>query len=545
MRNLLEKINLIQKYKNYNKKIFTPNISKFFFYKLFNNFKNTGEILIEFNAFCDFHVVTSIIANFFKKKYNYSISAFFNYSLLSAPLKFSYIQNIKWFLGNLLNMGNFSIYRSFGVQKIFKPEISNIIKKKAQKFTSEKLIKIKNKKHILNLQINNILIGDLLYDTFLKSKKIPTLNLDSNEFKFYFKEFIELYYFWEDYFKNNNVKVIIVSHLSYSYAIPLRIANKKKILSLVATSKSIIRYSKKTFYGYGNFKNFSKEFSRLKINDQKKKIDEANINLQKRFNGQVGLKGDKVLFYSDKSSFNNHKVKKEYIKKSNKSKILICTHDFFDAVHLYGNFIFPDFYEWLNHIGNLSKKTNYDWYIKNHPKVGGKFLISHSRSEQIVLDFLKKNPNINLLPDSLSHKYIIRNKIDLVLTVYGTVGAEYPYFKIPVLNAGPNNPHCSFNFNIHPKNIKEFDSIIMNIPIIKNIKKIRKEILSYYYMSYLKPNNNWFFPDYYQMIKSIGGYHSLQSVKIYEYFYKKIYSDTITDIEKNLEIFFNSNKDVI
>lgn len=545
MTTLFEKIKLIREYTNHNKKIFSLNTNKKTFFELPKNINNKKQILIEFNAFNDFHVVASVLANFFKKRHKGLINAFFNYSLLSAPLRFSYISNIKWFLGSFLNKNFFFIYRSFGVQKIFKPKISNIIKKKAEKITLAKLVKIKNKIHLLDLQINNVLIGDLLYDTYLKSKKTPTININSNEFKKFFQEFIELYYFWEDYFKNNDVKVIITSHLSYSYAIPLRLANKKKILSLVVTSKSIIRYSKKTFYGYGNFKDYSKKFSRLKINHQKKKLDQANINLKKRFDGQIGLKGDKVLFYSDKSSFNNHKVKKEYIKKNSRTKILICTHDFFDAVHLYGKFIFSDFHDWLNHIGNLSKKTNYDWYIKNHPKVGGKFLISHFDTEQIILDFLKKYPNINLLPDDLSHKYIIKNKIDLVLTVYGTVGIEYPYFKIPVLNAGSNNPHCSFNFNIHPKNIKEFDTTIMNIPKIKNLKKIRKEILSYYYMSYLKPNNNWFFSDYYHMTKSIGGYQSLQTDKIYEYFSKNINGDMVTNIEKNLENFINSNKDVI
>ena len=64
-------------------------------------------------------------------------------------------------------------------------------------------------------------------------------------------------------------------------------------------------------------------------------------------------------------------------------------------------------------------------------------------------------------------------------------------------------------------------------------------------MSYLKPNNNWFFSDYYHMTKSIGGYQSLQTEKIYEYFSKNINGDMVTNIEKNLENFINSNKDVI
>ena len=518
--------------------------TKNFRYKKFNKtlFKNKqssndGVILIEFNAFNDFHVVNSVLANFLKKKFRCKIKGFFNYSVLSSTLVFSLKNKLKWFMGKFLNLGYFSIYNSFGVDEIFRPKISKSISKISKIFFDKKFKKIKNRNNLLNFKINNILVGDLIYDTYLKSKKVPTLSIESNDFKIFFLEFLNLYFFWHNYFKKNKVNAVITSHLSYSYAIPLRIANKQNILSLVATSKSIIKYSKNTYYGYGDFKNYQRLFLKFSKEEQIKKLKLSEQNFKKRFNGNTGLKGDKVLFYSNKSSFNNYKIKKEYIKKNNRSKILICTHDFFDAVHLYGKFIFPDFYNWLNYLGEFSKSTNYDWYIKNHPRVGGKFLISHKATEKIVIEILRKYPNIKLLPDNLSHKYIMRKGINLVLTVYGTVGVEYPFFGIPVLNAGPNNPHSAFGFNHHPKNLEEFNKILKKIPKMKNINKIRNEILIYYYMNYLNPNDNWFFPNYYKMIKSIGGYENLPSDRIYDYFVKNITKKDIINIEKNLNQF--------
>ena len=97
MTTLFEKIKLIREYTNHNKKIFSLNTKKKTFFELPKNIKNKKQILIEFNAFNDFHVVASVLANFFKKRHKGSINAFFNYSLLSAPLRFSYISNIKWF----------------------------------------------------------------------------------------------------------------------------------------------------------------------------------------------------------------------------------------------------------------------------------------------------------------------------------------------------------------------------------------------------------------------------------------------------------------
>ena len=45
--------------------------------------------------------------------------------------------------------------------------------------------KIKSKNEILKIKYKNILIGDILYDTYLKSKNEPTIDINSDKFKKY------------------------------------------------------------------------------------------------------------------------------------------------------------------------------------------------------------------------------------------------------------------------------------------------------------------------------------------------------------------------
>ena len=43
-----------------------------------------------------------------------------------------------------------------------------------------------NNNDVVNFKINNIWIGDLIYDTYLKSRLIPTFNLNLKIFQIFF-----------------------------------------------------------------------------------------------------------------------------------------------------------------------------------------------------------------------------------------------------------------------------------------------------------------------------------------------------------------------
>ena len=68
---------------------------------------------------------------------------------------------------------------------------------------------------------------------------------------------------------------------------------------------------------------------------------------------------------------------------------------------------FCDFYE-LKYLYKLSKKTNYDWYIKNHPT-------SSPKTNEILEHFLKDKPEFELISSDVSHAQLIYEGIEICL----------------------------------------------------------------------------------------------------------------------------------
>ena len=134
--------------------------------KYFRKKKSDTEILVEFNNFKNSHVPISYLSECLSKKFNAQINAFFNYHLITSPIQSSILNRIKWHISSLFFLNNFGVYRSFGCSNIFKPNISKEINDKAESKKKIILNKIKNKNSILDLNFDDIHVGDLIYDTY-------------------------------------------------------------------------------------------------------------------------------------------------------------------------------------------------------------------------------------------------------------------------------------------------------------------------------------------------------------------------------------------
>jgi hypothetical protein len=255
-------------------------------------------------------------------------------------------------------------------------------------------------------------------------------------------------------------------------------------------------------FAYNDFFNHKINFSKLSIDEKANGFLLADERLKRRFSGEIGVD----MAYSTKSAYGVSKHPR-LIKKSNKTKILIAAHCFFDSPHAYGNNLFPDFYEWLLFLGNMSNITDYDWYIKTHPD----YLLGNM---EIIKYFIEKFPELNLLPGDYSHKQIISEGIDVCLTSYGTIGFEYAFLGVLVINASQNNPHIAYNFNLHPSSLVEYKNLLLNLKDI-SIKINKDEIYEYYYMQFINNTNNIFFDNLDKVISDIGGYKNQFSNLIY------------------------------
>lgn len=513
-------------------------------------YKKELNFLIEFNGFSYHHLMLSHMMDYFKKKFDTNFYSYPSHALLSYPIENSISKKIKIFLLKLSGLGTYGLYKSLGIQNYIDFIIDKKIKKKTRIFIEKKMPK--NKRGVLDLKINNIVIGDLIYDTYLKKYRdsYPTLEVKSKKFLDFLEEFLNLFFIWEKIFEEKKINRVILSHSEYSMGLPARICLSKGGVSYLIEYDRLVKMNKNFCYRYSSSKNYKKDFDKFPEKLKKIFIKKAKLKLNERVNGSIS-----DIPYMTKSAYkdldtNIPKLKKNIISKDkNNLKILISPHDFVDAPHSLGKFIFNDMVEWLEFLVKFSKETDYIWYIKTHPSSNDRWKPYQIYTRSVV-DKIIKNSNIILLDPNLSHNYIIKKiGINCVLTVWGQVAHEYAYNKIPVINASSRNIHASFKFNFHAKNINHYKYLINNFSKLKKLLKY-EEVFQFYFMHYINRDNNWFFDDIKDFLVKIShkgdnGYHHISHYKTYKEWLKMFNENTKDKIFLKLENFIESDSLVL
>lgn len=481
------------------------------------NRNKKSEILVEIYSVDQTVLAFSYVTNILARKHNSKIVSF----LLSSRHPFLIFLRYRRI---------FEIYKSFNVFLHVNLKINNKLLINQTSLIVNNLLKnLKNKNDILSISVNGVSIGTDIYESFLRENKVPTIDIHSGIFKKFLIKSIATFLFWHQYFKSHNVKSVVLSHGIYRYGFVKKIANKQGIPVYLPTVRSLYCLKNDMQMGLPPFKSYSILFSKLTKKEQFSALSWSEKRLKLRFSGKVAVD----MNYSTKSAFVYNARQNKALRQNNRIKILIATHCFFDNPHCYGRNLFTDFYEWLNFLGEMSEVTDYDWYIKTHPDV-------LPGNNEVLNDILNKYKKITLLNEDVSHLQLKQEGISFVLTVYGSVGHEYPLLGNVVINAGKNNPHAGYNFNIHCNSISEYRDLILNLVNLKlNFNK--RDVYEFYYMhyKYFGPLNLFFnsFDDFCKnsLQKQISSY-------VYSYFFNG--HNEIKDhiLCSKIEKFINSNK---
>jgi hypothetical protein len=491
-------------------------------FKRYKNKKKNAKILIELFDYKASIISNGIFANVLKDINNAEIVCY-------EPRFLTLEKKIKNQIRRLNFFNYYNLYKSFGISSFVFPESNSKIFNLAKSYYEKFLKKIKTKKDITNFSLNGIYLGDILYDTYLREKAVSTINLESKEFKDYLFQFFELFFFWKNYFSKNNVKAIVISHSVYLTALMPRIAMSKNIDVFNCAFSSIYRLTKKKPLKFSYFDEYPKEFKKFPKKIKLEKIKFAKKYLHLRLGGKEDIlynQSKQITFptFLYKSKLNLNKV--SY--KKDRKIILISAHDFTDAAHVHGNMLFADFYEWFDFLGKISNQIHKDylWLVKLHPS-------DYDNNIQYVNYFINKYPKLVLLDKNKSHNELLKLGVSCVLTVYGSIGHEYPLFQVPVINAG-NNPHKGYPFCYHPKSIKEYLLLLKLIPNLIVKKETIKFIYEFYVMQFLVD---------YNLFEEIRHDQSILNTNaIFEIFCKKFDSNRISEVNKIYEQFIKSKK---
>jgi hypothetical protein len=414
------------------------------------------------------------------------------WSYLTNILSKNFDAEIKFFYfdlyGGRLSRASLFIYK---LKKIFKSfNVSEGISEYNFRYSQNELSRYeklfdkfgRNKRKLLNYRKDDIKIGDLIYDTYLRIAYKPTIDLNDKKFRLIFFRAEKIYEECKNYFKINNVVCVVPSHTCYiNFGIISRLALKLNIPVIKIRPENrgnalfkLIKIDSKykvDEFPYYNYKKIFRKFS------NKKKIEGLKIG-KKLLSLRISGKYDKNLPFMPISQFSkNLKINKK-IKIRQKEKIIIFPHCYFDNPHRFRYMIFEDFYEQIKYFLDLSKKlNNYDWYYKPHPNELRGDLDVHKT-------LLKDFPNIQYLDKTTGHNNIIKLNPKCIITNHGTIAHEYAAFDIPVINTGDNH-HVDYDFSLHIKSKKKLDEVMYNLE--KYCKKInfnKQLIYEFFYMHF-------------------------------------------------------------
>jgi hypothetical protein len=421
----------------------------------------------------------------------------------------------------------FSFARKSGIRKfhLFSLNTSDSYLNLAMELLEEIKLSKDPLRELEKLTYKQIELGDLIYDQYLRLKAKPTVDLEDSALITLIHNALLYSDKLLEYFATHTVKAVIVGETTYQLAIPARVALGRGVNVYHVTSSTIYRLSKETGHAYKEsvyFKTYAEKYL-----DSKEVVGPTHENsFQPSFRSRQSFWAN-ILPSNQTLRFNQATPNKEI-------NIVVACHDFYDAPHVYGVNLFPDFYQWLDFLGELSTQTDYKWYLKRHP-------LERADSSKVYKELQQKYPNFVILSRETVNTDLLNMRISAVLTVYGTVALEFTQLGIPVINASTSGPYHGWSFCINPKNVDDYREVLLQVSNLSLNPGHYHEITRFLKIEQALLSELWFLEDGIDALQSIRATEKGHTWDIFSLLDHNFYS-RMTELEAALDSFIQSKE---
>jgi len=393
---------------------------------------------------------------------------------------------IRFFLRGRSKKNTESTYAAFGASFAIFPHFDRKVLDQAEVLDVEAQPKISSKYDLETFRVSGILIGDLLYDEYLHRFNVGTVDVSSPRFREFFKESLKIYLFWDNFFSDNNV-VAVIGNSVYRQAIVARIALAHDIPVFDPQISRVVRLEGDGCE-YSDIRLYREEFSKLSEAEQ----DDGRLQARLALKNKLAGKSDLSTFHIARPT--GLERQSRLTRETKKPKVLIAPHCFSDSAHSYGKMLFPDFEEWLRFLANVVNNTDYDWYLKEHPK---------GTQDRPVLEQIFSGSAITFLPHDASLKQLADEGISVVLTMRGHVALEMPLMGVRVISCAPGTRYRDYSFTHHARSVSELEELLTDLERVP-AKIDAAEIEEFYFMDNIYNHPNLFFPDLLNSLRLAG-----------------------------------------
>ena len=330
---------------------------------------------------------------------------------------------------------------------------------------------LKNSQSISSYYIGDILMGDLIIDTYLRFKPSPVFQVN---------DLMVWHIIWQslrdlkrsnDYFKKNKPIAYFSSYSTYiQHGIPVRVAKKNGVR--VCTFGSLNVFGKELVgddhYHTPDVSSYKLIFEQFE--DKEGRLGEAKNMLENRLTGSI----DFATAYMKKSAYSNSKSE---IKLDVKDKVVIFLHDFYDSPHVYPNLIFNDFWEWIIFTIDSLLQSKIPFVVKPHPN-------QINFSDQAVFKLIDLYPGLKIIGHEVTNVQLANCGMLSGITVYGTVAHELAYLGIPSI-ACAKHPHHTFDFCNTASSLEEYGKLLS----MPGYSSLSREMMQYQALAFCYMHN--------------------------------------------------------
>lgn len=374
------------------------------------------------------------------------------------------------------SQSNASTFARFGARALIYPAFSPSQKARAAVSADLFYATRPTKWDVEDFRIEGILIGDLIYDDYLKKFGRGTVNTESKEFRDHFTESLKVFFFWREFFGRFHVRAVIADSV-YRQGIVARVATAAGVEAFDAQVSRVVRLTGDC-YQFEDTQNYRSEFNSMK--DKSFALRLARQALLEKVGGKPDLSNAHFM-----APAGNRSVSR-VLPHTDTPKILVAPHCFSDSAHAFGKMLFPDFQEWLTFLASVAATSDYEWYLKPHPR--------GAEDIPIIKEIFSNCHNLSILNHDASLQQLADEGLTVALTMRGHIGFDFPLMGVPVISCTPGYRYQNYRFNIQARSLEHYRELLSNLDLVPREISSR-ELEEFYYMDTIHNHPNIFFPD--------------------------------------------------
>jgi hypothetical protein len=321
---------------------------------------------------------------------------------------------------------------------------------------------------LVDLAVDDVKVGDLIYDSYLRFKPAATVDLKSPYLWLVIWQALRDLRAARECILHAKPAMLLTTYSTYiqhGVAVRVALAAGIEVIAFGNYQEFYKRLQPEDWVHTRNPDGYRAGFAALE--DAAAKVVQAERALSARLSGKI----DTATAYMQRSAY----ASSADIPAGISGSLVLFLHDFFDSPHCYRWMIFQDFWVWATFTLNLARRAGIKVFVKPHPN-------QIADSESVVRDLKARYPEAVWLSAATSNLQLAQAGMVCAVTIYGTVAHEMAYLGIPCIAAG-HNPHISFGFCHTARDRDEYRRLILeHRDLPRSAQGFRRESLEFYVM---------------------------------------------------------------